>query len=463
MGDTMPTDTDLLQAYVETDDQAAFATLIGRYLRQVYAVAQLRTGSHELSEEVTQRVFCDLARKSSVLRFHPRLEGWLFKTTRYLAIDSLRKRCREQRLSSQLLSMADHTAQDENIPWEKLRPLLDSALDSLKPRDREALLLRHFEGLSYAELGKRLGLSENAARMRVDRSLEQLRSRMASRGLKSTSAALALALGTSALAGIPDNLHSSVLQVVLGAGKAPGMATALLAMIKLKSVLLTGAIGTVLTLGTYAYVESQSAPPADKPPTAAQAPSQLKDQGQSRSALEIKIAELEAKLPPKQAVGSAAPVDERTAYNQKHNINTSLPWVNAGQATPLDAALTFAWASVSGEVDILSKVIHFDGNGRAKAQAILDQMPESVRAEYPTPEHLIALCVAADARDHQPPPADLMRKMGIHYLSEDRVCGVTPEGKIDSSRVFIKVDGVWKWCWPEQAVEPFMRFQLKMK
>ena len=53
----------------------------------------------------------------------------------------------------------------------------------LKDSDREALLLRYFERRSMAEVGSRLGLSENAARMRVERALERLRERLTRRGV----------------------------------------------------------------------------------------------------------------------------------------------------------------------------------------------------------------------------------------------------------------------------------------
>ena len=54
-------------------------------------------------------------------------------------------------------------------------PLLDDAMHELKETDREAILLRYFENRPFAEVGAKLGLNENAARMRVERALEKLR------------------------------------------------------------------------------------------------------------------------------------------------------------------------------------------------------------------------------------------------------------------------------------------------
>src|SRR6185437_6498274 len=51
-----------------------------------------------------------------------------------------------------------------------------------------------FEGLSLKEVGVALGLTENAARMRVERSLEKLHTRLSRRGIHSTASTLAAVL-----------------------------------------------------------------------------------------------------------------------------------------------------------------------------------------------------------------------------------------------------------------------------
>jgi len=48
--------------------------------------------------------------------------------------------------------------------WERLRPLIDDVVHELNDRDREAVLLRFFEGRPFADIGVTLGLSEDAAR-----------------------------------------------------------------------------------------------------------------------------------------------------------------------------------------------------------------------------------------------------------------------------------------------------------
>jgi RNA polymerase sigma factor (sigma-70 family) len=61
--------------------------------------------------------------------------------------------------------------------WEELRPVIDATLDELAARDREAVLLRFFEDLTFGQIGAALRISEDAARMRVERALERRRHR----------------------------------------------------------------------------------------------------------------------------------------------------------------------------------------------------------------------------------------------------------------------------------------------
>jgi hypothetical protein len=80
-----------------------------------------------------------------------------------------------------------------------------------------ALLLRYFEKRPFVEVGARLGLNENAARMRVDRALDRLRGHLADRGITSTASALALVLSGQAIIAAPAGLGQTVASAALAA------------------------------------------------------------------------------------------------------------------------------------------------------------------------------------------------------------------------------------------------------
>jgi RNA polymerase sigma factor (sigma-70 family) len=206
-------DSSLLCAFVQDHAEPAFEQLVARYLPLVHSAALRRTGGDpHRAREVTQMVFSELARKASRLVGHSALAAWLHQSTRWHA--SMLRRA-ELRRARHEAAAAEHLAilgtPDETPSWEILAPQLDEALDTLRDADREAVLQRYFLDRPFVAIGRHLGVSENAARMRVDRALDALRSALARRGVTSTSAALALALAQNTSAAIPAGVTSSTI------------------------------------------------------------------------------------------------------------------------------------------------------------------------------------------------------------------------------------------------------------
>jgi RNA polymerase sigma factor (sigma-70 family) len=208
----LPDDAELLRRYADDRAEDAFATLVRRHLTLVYSVALRQVGGDaHLAQDVAQRVFTDLARKARALSSHAVLGGWLYRATHFAATDAVRaerrRRAREQEAHIMEETAIDPTA---SADWDKVRPVLDAAISELREADRDAVVLRFFEARSFAEIGAVLRLKEDAARMRVERALEKLREGLARRGLKSTAAALGLALANQTGASVPVGLAATV-------------------------------------------------------------------------------------------------------------------------------------------------------------------------------------------------------------------------------------------------------------
>lgn len=263
-------DTELLRRYAEENAEGAFAELVGRRVGFVYAGALRRVGGDtHLAEDVTQQVFTALARGAGELVRHPALSAWLFATTRNLAAHVVRgerrRRVREQEAQTMMTNESAGTtgaaASGAAVEWERLRPVLDEALDELGERDREAVLLRFNDGKSFAEVGARLRLAENAARMRVDRALDKLHAALARRGVTSTAAALGMALGNQALATAPAGLAVTVTGAALaGVGAAMSGASAGGAMVFMGTMKLQlGVAAALVVAGTAGWVTQSRA------------------------------------------------------------------------------------------------------------------------------------------------------------------------------------------------------------
>jgi RNA polymerase sigma factor (sigma-70 family) len=205
----MTTDAELLRQFAATRSEAAFAELVRRHVNLVYSAALRQVnGDEHFAKDVAQTVFTDLARKANSLARRETLTGWLYTSAHFAAAKIVRgenrRRDREEKFMREPTS---ETAPE--LDWEKIRPTLDDAMHELNETDREAVLLRYFENRQFVQVGAKLGLNENAARMRVERALEKLRGAFAKRGV-TTATALASVISANAIQIAPANLAATL-------------------------------------------------------------------------------------------------------------------------------------------------------------------------------------------------------------------------------------------------------------
>jgi RNA polymerase sigma-70 factor (ECF subfamily) len=119
-------------------------------------------GSHEEAEDATQLTFIQALRgleRGASLDSEP---GWLFTIPRNVCLNSKRSRFRRSRLETPSSLYEDEEASTslERKPFALLG--LVDALQALPSLQRQALLLREWQGLSYAEITTDLELSQAA-------------------------------------------------------------------------------------------------------------------------------------------------------------------------------------------------------------------------------------------------------------------------------------------------------------
>ena len=248
-------DATLLRRYARDRSEPDFAEIVRRHLNLVYSAAlrQVNGDSH-LAQDIAQLVFTDLARKAADLANHRALVGWLFLSTRYAAAKLIRGERRRQAREQEAQLMQELSPPDPaaTLDWAKVGPVIDDALSELSEIDREAILLRYLQGCDFGQVGAKLSLSDNAARMRVDRAVDKLRAQLARRGVTSTAGALALALTGHAVVAAPAGLAASVTGTAL-AGVAASGTVATLTFMSL-SKLKIGIAAEVVVAGTASYV-----------------------------------------------------------------------------------------------------------------------------------------------------------------------------------------------------------------
>jgi RNA polymerase sigma factor (sigma-70 family) len=250
------TDLQLLERYTRERAEDSFTEIVRRHLNLVYSVALRQVRSTHVAEEVTQSVFADLARQAAGLAANTVLPAWLYQVTRRTALDAIRHDARRQlreQVASEITAM--NAIRDE---WSQIEPMLEEAMDVLNHHDRAAVVLRYFENKPFREVGDLLGTSEEAARKRVSRALEQLRQFFSRRGASVGTSSLAVLISAHAVQTAPAGLLSAVASAVLSGTSVATTAVATKAIIMTtlqKTVIITAMVATA---GTGIYEARQA-------------------------------------------------------------------------------------------------------------------------------------------------------------------------------------------------------------
>jgi RNA polymerase sigma-70 factor (ECF subfamily) len=152
--------------------------LLGFFVRRVFAP--------EIAADLTAETFAKAFVKSDQFD-HRRGEAaaWMYGIARnelaaYLRTLTVERRARDQlRMPARVLSESDADQIEGMIDFDQLGRGLQAAMRDLTPDQREAVVHRVIDGLSYQEIAERFGCSQHTARARVSRGLRRLAHTMA--------------------------------------------------------------------------------------------------------------------------------------------------------------------------------------------------------------------------------------------------------------------------------------------
>lgn len=174
-----PQDGDEVRAF-QAGDQDAFERLVDRYQRPVLALCQRLAGADD-AKDLFQEVFLQAYRALPQLRAPAAFRTWLYRITIRKARRAVSSR-RGGELADPDSLAAPPPPDRAELEEELVR--LRARLAELPPRQREVVVLRHYEGLSFAEIAEILGIREDAARANHYQGLQRLRSALGGEGTR---------------------------------------------------------------------------------------------------------------------------------------------------------------------------------------------------------------------------------------------------------------------------------------
>jgi RNA polymerase sigma-70 factor (ECF subfamily) len=148
-------------------DQVAFATLFEQYHAPILNYLHRMVGDRAMAEDLTQDTFIKAYNALPATRPDLAFKPWLYRIATNTAISQLRRRKIVQWIP--FMPGHDH-ASDQSIERSVgRRQDIEQTLSRLPQHYAAALLLRHYQGLSLAETADALGVTENAAKLRLFR------------------------------------------------------------------------------------------------------------------------------------------------------------------------------------------------------------------------------------------------------------------------------------------------------
>jgi RNA polymerase sigma-70 factor (ECF subfamily) len=180
---TAESDESVLQR-LNAGEQRAMGELWGRYAGLLFSQALRVLHNPAEAEDVVVEVFSEVWRRAG--GYHPeraRPAAWLVTLVRRRAIDRFRERRSHERAENRLAlesggGRVPNDGIEEQVRLSELRRLLEAVLQRLPERQREAVCMVYFEGLTQREISKRTRTPIGTVKTRLELGLRKMRERI---------------------------------------------------------------------------------------------------------------------------------------------------------------------------------------------------------------------------------------------------------------------------------------------
>jgi RNA polymerase sigma-70 factor (ECF subfamily) len=171
-------------------DVAAFDVLVDRWQRKIRGAAYRIVGSEEEAQDICQEAFLKAFRALPTFKREARFSSWLYQIALNLSRDRLRRRknrswvslddadeARPRRTGSSALRA------DDWVETREVQRLVSTAVAALPDEQREVVILKEYQGLTFPEIALIQGVPLSTVKTRLYRGLTLLRERLVRQGL----------------------------------------------------------------------------------------------------------------------------------------------------------------------------------------------------------------------------------------------------------------------------------------
>jgi RNA polymerase sigma factor (sigma-70 family) len=205
-------DQHLLDRFVRGREEAAFTALVRRHGPLVLGVCRRVLHQEQDAEDVFQATFLVLARKAGAIGNRASVGSWLYRVAYHMALKA-RKQAATRHKREARAARPDEADPLAEVTGRELLAVLDAELDELPQSRREPLVLCYLQGLTRDEAARQLGCSESTLKRRLEAGKEDLRRRLARRGLALPAVLTAAGVVGSA---VPATLAATTARAAIG-------------------------------------------------------------------------------------------------------------------------------------------------------------------------------------------------------------------------------------------------------
>lgn len=186
-------DNTLLIREAQKGNIPAFEELVRQYDRCVLRLAMHLTGSQEDGQDIYQEAFLRAFKKLPQFRFECSFYTWIYRITTNLCLDFLRKKKlrgrevtttvsaegEEEDVLNRLADQRPGISPERCLVDRELRQSIQSALQTLSPRERMVFELKHYDGLKLKMVAVILNTTEGTIKNTLHRATYKLRAQLA--------------------------------------------------------------------------------------------------------------------------------------------------------------------------------------------------------------------------------------------------------------------------------------------
>lgn len=186
----------ILLEQLSCSNEQAFRGLYDAYAGAIYTVAVKHLKQAQLAEDIVQTVFLKVWEYRASLKEIHNFSSWLFTISRNTIITVLRKQGSQEAYRAYLKEQMEKCAESPEATFIKrdIHILIQRAVTELTQQQRTAFQLQREEGLSYEEIGERMGVAVNTVRTHLYKAHQFVRHYLQTHGVDNVAVMLALAL-----------------------------------------------------------------------------------------------------------------------------------------------------------------------------------------------------------------------------------------------------------------------------